>query len=76
MPLGEEMASVYLSATKNGKLLSLGPMTFRRAETLDPPLNSLDGYFLVESDGVNCKLLARVDDDDAALELGRLLGLD
>lgn len=70
------MASLYLSATKpDGKFLSIGPMTYRKAETLDPPLESLAGYFLVESDGVTNKVLARVDDDDAALSLGRLLGL-
>ena len=70
------MASLYLSATRpDGKHLSLGPMTFRKAETLDPPIDSMAGYFLVESDGGSNKVLARIDDDDAALELGRLLGL-
>ncbi len=70
------MASLYLSATQdNGKLLSLGPMTFSRAEMIDPPLTSIDGYFLIEVDGSDCRVLARVVDDDAALELARLLGL-
>jgi len=50
-------------------------MTCRKAETLDPPLDCMAGYFLVESDGGSNKVLARIDDDDAALELGRLLGL-
>lgn len=70
------MASLYLSATRpDGKHLSLGPMTYRKAETLDPPLECLAGYFLVESYRGQNKILARVDDDDAALQLGSLLGL-
>lgn len=70
------MASLYLSAmTDGGKVLSIGPMTNRRAETLDPPLESLAGYFLVECASGNSKVLARVEDDDAALKLAAMLGL-
>lgn len=70
------MASLYFSTiNSDGKQLSIGPMTNKRAASLDRPLRSLAGYFLVESDSSSSKVLARVDDDDAVLELARLLGL-
>lgn len=70
------MASLYLSADRGGgKLLSLAPLTRRLAETLDPPPPDLGGYFLVENGSDGASVLARVDTEDAALKLGRLLGL-
>jgi hypothetical protein len=70
------MASLYLSAVGNcGKTLSLKPLTNRAAQYLDPPLNDLGGYFLVEEGGGETAVLARVDGEDAALRLGKLLGL-
>jgi len=70
------MASLYFSAVAvNGKHLSLGPLTSRKAEAIDPPPTSVSGYWLLESDGQNHKVLARVDDDDAAMSLAKLLGL-
>jgi hypothetical protein len=42
---------------------------------MDPPPEDLSGYFLVEEDGAQTSVLARVDSEDAALRLARLLGL-
>ncbi|HZG08235.1 MAG TPA: hypothetical protein VEZ70_04550 [Allosphingosinicella sp.] len=70
------MASLYLSAIADGgKILSIAPITNRIAAMVDPPIAALDGYFLVESDGCNSAVLARVETEDAALKLASLLGL-
>ncbi|HEU0098080.1 MAG TPA: hypothetical protein VFQ67_04820 [Allosphingosinicella sp.] len=70
------MASLYLSANREGgKTLSIAPITNRIAAMMDPPVAALDGYFLVESDGRDSAVLARVETEDAALKLARLLGL-
>lgn len=70
------MASLYLSAIcDGGKTLALKPLTNRLAATMDPPPKDIGGYFLVEDDGRNSSVLARVDSEDAAMRLGRLLGL-
>jgi hypothetical protein len=70
------MASLYLSAVRDGgKILALKPLTDRIAEALDPPVSDVHGYFLVESDGQATSVLARVDTEDAALRLARMLGL-
>lgn len=70
------MASLYLSAVHaGGKTIALKPLTNRIAETLDPPPSDLKGYFLVEDDGRGASVLARVDTEDAALKLAKLLGL-
>lgn len=70
------MASLYLSADLGGtRTISLKPITKRVAESVDPPISDAAGYFLIEQDGAETNVLARVDSDDAALRLGRLLGL-
>jgi len=70
------MASLYLSAIYDGgKTLALKPLTNRLAAALDPPMSDLQGYFLVEDDGRGASVLARVDSEEAALRLARLLGL-
>lgn len=70
------MASLYLSAMGDcGKILALKPLTNRAAQYMDPPLSDIGGYFLVEESGGETAVLARVDSEDAALRLGRLLGL-
>ena len=70
------MASLYLSAIREGgKTLALKPLTDRLAASMDPPPADLRGYFLVEDDGRDASVLARVESEDAALRLGRLLGL-
>lgn len=65
----------FHNSIADGRVLTLGPISNTCAETLDPPLDSVAGYFLIENDGQNNKVLARVDDDDAALALAKLLGL-
>ena len=70
------MASIYLSSIRDcGKTLTLKPLTNRTAQYMDPPPIDMSGYFLVEESGGETAVLARVDSDDAALKLGRLLGL-
>jgi hypothetical protein len=70
------VASLYLSAVGEcGKTLALKPLTNRAAQFIDPPPEDMSGYFLVEEDGQQTAVLARVDTEDAALRLGRLLGL-
>lgn len=70
------MASLYLSAIgEGGKTLALKPLTNRAAQFMDPPPQDLSGYFLVEEDDARTSVLARVDTEDAALRLARLLGL-
>ena len=71
------MASVYLSAIRDGgKTLAVKSLTNSAAAAVDPPITELDGYFLVEEDGPNLAILARIGSEDAALRVGRLLGLD
>jgi hypothetical protein len=70
------MASLYLSAIRDGgKTLALKPLTNRLAALMDPPLSDLNGYFLVEDDGCDASVLARVATEDAAIKLARILGL-
>jgi hypothetical protein len=70
------MASLYLSAmSETGKKLALTPLTNRAAQYVDPPIADLSGYFLVEGDGQKTSVLARVENEEAALRLGALLGL-
>jgi len=70
------VASLYLTAIgESGKTLALKPLTNRAAQYMDPPPEDLSGYFLVEEDGAQTSVLARVDSEDAALRLARLLGL-
>lgn len=70
------MASLYLSSVGEcGKTLTLKPLTNRAAQYADPPIEDLSGYFLVEEANGQTAVLARVDTEDAALRLGRLLGL-
>lgn len=70
------MASLYLSAESDGgKRLALKPLTRRAAEAMDPPLTDIAGYFLVESDDNGASVLARIETEDAAIKLGRMLGL-
>lgn len=70
------MGSLYLSATSDcGKTLALKPITNRIAQFMDPPPDDMSGYFLIEDDGAGPSVLARVENEDAALRLGRLLGL-
>ncbi len=70
------MASLYLSSVgRSGKTLSLKPLTNRVAAALDLPLGDIRGYFLVEGDGSEASVLARVETEDAALRLANLLGL-
>ena len=70
------VANLYLSATREcGKTLALKPITNRLAQYMDPPPTDLSGYFLIEDDGHSPAVLARVETEDAALRLGRLLGL-
>lgn len=70
------MASLYLSSISAcGKTLALKPLTNRLAAAMDPPPTNLDGYFLVEDDGRDASVIARVETEDAALRLARLLGL-
>jgi len=70
------MASLYLSAvSETGKKLALKPLTNRAAQYMDPPPSELSGYFLVEGEGQQTSVLARVDNEEAALRLGALLGL-
>ncbi|WP_421847972.1 hypothetical protein [Novosphingobium sp.] len=70
------MASLYLSLdAERGKSLSLKPLTNRLAQYIDPPPTDTSGYFLVEEVDGEASILARVSDEDAALRLGKLLGL-
>jgi len=70
------VSSLYLSAVGQcGKMLALKPLTNRAAQYMDPPPVDLSGYFLVEEEDGQTSVLARVDSEDAALRLGRLLGL-
>jgi hypothetical protein len=70
------MASLYLSATQqDGRTLSLKPLTNRAAEALNIPLRDLEGYFLVEGEDIDASVIARVETEDAAMKLARLLGL-
>lgn len=70
------MATLYLSAvSESGNKLSLKPVTNKLAAAMDPPLHDLNGYFLVEGEGSDASVLARVETEDAALKLARLLGL-
>lgn len=70
------MASLYLSSIDDcGKTLALKPITNKAAQCMDPPPSDLSGYFLIEDDGRNSAVLARVETEEAALRLGRLLGL-
>jgi hypothetical protein len=70
------MASLYLSAVRDGgKTLTLKPITNRLAAAFDPPLEEMNGYFLVEEDGFAMSVIARVETEDAALKLGNMLGL-
>lgn len=70
------MASIYLSTVDDfGKKLALKPLTNRAAQSIDPPPSDISGYFLVEEGGGETAVLARVDGEDAALRLGKLLGL-
>ncbi len=70
------VASLYLSAIGEcGKTLSLKPLTNRAVQFIDPPPSDVGGYFLVEEGGGETAVLARIDGEDAALRLGRLLGL-
>jgi hypothetical protein len=57
-------------------MLALKPLTNRTAQHMDPPPQDLSGYFLVEQDGLQTSVLARIDSEDAALRLGKLLGLN
>ena len=70
------MASLYLSAVREcGKTLALKPITNKMAQFIDPPPVDTSGYFLIEDDGRMPSVLARVESEEAALRLGRLLGL-
>lgn len=70
------MASLYLSAVNEcGRTLALKPITNRTAQYIDPPPEDLSGYFLIEEGDGHMAVLARVESEDAALRLGRLLGL-
>ena len=70
------MASLYLSAIREcGKTLALKPLTNRLAASMDPPPDDVRGYFLIENNGLDSSVLARVDSEDAAIRLGQLLGL-
>ncbi len=70
------MASLYLSSVcAGGKTIALKPITNRIAAAFDPPILDTQGYFLVEDDGRDTAILARIETDDAALKLARLLGL-
>jgi len=70
------VASLYLSAVGDcGKTLALKPLTNRAAQFMDPPPTDMSGYFLVEDKDGKTVVLARVETEDAALHLGRLLGL-
>ncbi|WP_126174365.1 hypothetical protein [Altericroceibacterium xinjiangense] len=70
------MASLYLSAIgEGGRTIVLKPLTNRAAQFLDPPLADTSGYFLVEENGHETAVLARVETEDAALRLAKLLGL-
>lgn len=70
------MASLYLSAvSETGKTIALKPLTNSAAQYIDPPVSEVSGYFLVEGEGRNTSVLARVDNEEAALRLGVLLGL-
>jgi len=70
------VARLYLSSIRDcGKTLTLKPITNRMAQFIDPPPSDTSGYFLIEDDGHQPAILARVETEDAALRLGRLLGL-
>lgn len=70
------MATLYFNGlTATGKSLTLAPMTSRRAAGLDPQPRDWAGYFLFEAFGGAERVIARVDDDEAALSLAGLLGI-
>ena len=50
-------------------------MTSRRAAGLDPQPMDWAGYFLFEASNNGERVIARVDDDEAALCLAGLLGI-
>lgn len=70
------MAALYFTGTSpTGKSLTLAPMTARRAAALDPPPSDWAGYFLFEVYSGVERVIARVDDDEAAFSLAGLLGI-
>lgn len=71
---------LYLSKVLDAeRLLCLAPITQRQIEMADSEPSDCSGYFLFEQMGVTeCKgvrILAQVHSDDAALELGSMMGL-
>ena len=70
------MAALYFTGTSpTGKSLTLAPMTSRRAAALDPQPIDWAGYFLFEACNGGERVIARVDDDEAAFSLAGLLGI-
>lgn len=70
------MASLYFNGTSpTGKSLVIAPMTSRRAAGLDPQPLDWAGYFLFETLCDGARVIARVDDDEAALSLAGMLGI-
>jgi hypothetical protein len=65
----------FSSIAADGKEISLGPLTSKKAAAIDPPPSCVAGYWLLETVGSDHRVLARVDSDDAAFSLARMLGL-
>lgn len=70
------MAALYFTGTSpTGKSLTLAPMTSRRAAGLNMQPHDWAGYFLFEASTDGDRVIARVDDDEAAFHLAVLLGI-
>jgi hypothetical protein len=75
------MADLYLSAeSEDGRRLTIAPMSSAKRERCADPLSDWSGYFLTEeacSGGPfgEVRVLARIEDDDAALRIARLFNM-
>lgn len=69
----------YSGKIGNDATLRLSPLSNAQAQAFAPEYEGSPGYFLYriyESDPHAVEILARVDTDDAAFQLSRLLGLE
>lgn len=74
------MREYYMNATTSkGTLLCLSTLTRRVIEMLQDEIDDVSGHFLYEIDNSSnfprARILARIPDDQAALEMGDMLGL-
>ncbi len=74
------MSEIYMSAeTADGKRLSIAPITSTKLERCEEAPSDTSGYFLTEerlSDPLGMiRILARIEDTDAAYDLGRMFSM-